>query len=431
MLRRALWLFALLSACSSEPQPHRDAAAPDASAVLDGAASSDAAIAADASPRDAAMTPHCSDAGCFGPIPNAGETVDLLFIVDNSYSMIEEQAALRREFPRLIQKLVSGDHDGDGKPEHTAVRNLHVGVVSSSMGGDPRTIGCGGFGDDGLLQHAGNLAHDPALQCAATYPTFLSYTDGRPPVDQLAHDFGCIASLGTAGCGFEQHLESALKALWPADDPRLSFRSTLDPTYTTGHGNRENAGFVRTAAGGFNSTLGIVVVADEDDCSTANPDIFLSAPADAGNAFTDKPLNLRCFYNPEQLLPLERFLFGFRNLDAAHVVFAGIVGVPVDLVDSAARAKVDFSDESARDAYYDHVLVDTRMKNQLDPASDTGMGAQRLLPACTSMLGKADPARRFVELAKRFGESALVQSICGDSFGPPLDRVVEQIVGPD
>jgi hypothetical protein len=203
--------------------------------------------------------------------------------------MIEEQAALRREFPRLIQKLVSGDHDGDGTPEHAVVSNLHLGVVSSDLGGDPRTRGCEGLGDDGLLQHVGNQAKDPALDCAASYPTFLAYSGGRPAIDQVARDFGCIASLGTAGCGFEQHLESALKAVWPADDPRLSFIATRGPAITSGHGNRENAGFVRSNAAGYDSTLGIVVVADEDDCSVADPEILNQDTFDAGNPFGDEP----------------------------------------------------------------------------------------------------------------------------------------------
>ena len=41
------------------------------------------------------------------------DKVDLLFVVDNSGSMREEQTALRAQFPRLIQVLTSGDRDGD------------------------------------------------------------------------------------------------------------------------------------------------------------------------------------------------------------------------------------------------------------------------------------------------------------------------------
>ena len=38
--------------------------------------------------------------------------LDLLFVVDNSASMHQEQAALRREFPRLVEVLTTGDRDG-------------------------------------------------------------------------------------------------------------------------------------------------------------------------------------------------------------------------------------------------------------------------------------------------------------------------------
>lgn len=432
MVRRLLSCLlsaSMLSACSGEPQrrPMRDGGPTEAGAIDGGVPAKDAET--DARPRDPS---RCADAGCFGPIDTRNSVVDLLFVVDNSGSMLAEQAALRREFPRLIQKLITGDHDGDARPDHAAVSDVHIGVVSSNMGADNRTRGCEGQGDDGVFQHRGNLAGDTSLNCAASYPTFLAYSNGKPAIDQVARDFGCIASLGTAGCGFEQHLEAALKAVWPADDPRLSFAASTDPTLTPGHGNDENLGFVRTLAAGRDSTLAIVVVADEDDCSAADTQIFNQDPVDAGNPYGDKPVNLRCHYNQKALLPLERYLFGYRNVGAARVVFAGIVGVPVDLVDTATRAKVDFSDVQARNAYYDKILADPRMQEQVDPASDRGfgLGPEKLLPACSSSLGTADPARRFVELAKRFGEGALIQSLCGD-FGPPLDKVVDQIVGPD
>ena len=38
---------------------------------------------------------------------------DILFVIDNSGSMREEQAALVREIPKLIRILTSGDRDGD------------------------------------------------------------------------------------------------------------------------------------------------------------------------------------------------------------------------------------------------------------------------------------------------------------------------------
>jgi hypothetical protein len=421
----SFWLgwFALLAACSSE-RPG------DGGVSLDAAPrdAGDAAARADADPEPPV---GCRDGGCLGSIDLDGGVTDLLFVVDDSNSMGEEQLALRREFPRLIEKLVSGDHDRDGKPDHATADDLHIGVVSSNLGGHGRTIGCMGDGDDGLLLSIGNRARDSSLECAGGYPTFLSYRDGSPELPKLASDFGCIAALGTAGCGFEQHLESALKALWPADDLRLTFMANFQAEVTTGHGNRANAGFVRTLARGYAASLVVVVVADEDDCSTSEPAIFSQEPVDAGNPFGATPVNLRCHDYADRLLPLERYLFGYRNLGSARVVFAGIVGVPVDLVDTAARAKVDFADARARDAYYDGLLADPRMQERPDLESDVGSGPRQLEEACKSTLGRAAPARRFVTLAKRFGANALIQSICGDSFGPPLDRVVETIVGPD
>lgn len=415
----SFWLgsLALLAACSSE-RPRNDAG-----------------ITSDAPPRDAGdsgaradadLVPQvgCRDGGCLGAIDLDSGVIDLLFVVDDSASMSQEQEALRREFPRLIEKLVSGDHDGDGRPDHTAVEDLHIGVVSSNLGADAYP-GCLGDGDDGLLLNIGNRAGDATLDCAGDYPEFLSYRDASPDLGKLAADFGCMAALGTAGCGFEQHLESALKALWPADDLRLTFMANLQTGVTTGHGNRENAGFVRTLERGYAATLVVLVIADEDDCSTGDPAIFSRTSAVGAS------IDMRCHENADRLMPVERYLFGYRNLGSARVVFAGIVGVPVDLVDTAARAKVDFTDARARDAYYDALLADPRMQERPDPESDIGSGPRYLAAACTSGLGRAAPARRFVSLAKRFGANALIQSICGDSFGPPLDRVVQTIAGPD
>src|SRR5688572_25247262 len=60
------------------------------------------------------------------------DKIDLLFVVDNSASMAEEQASLREQFPRLISVLTTGERaDGSTFP---AARELHLGVVSSDMG---------------------------------------------------------------------------------------------------------------------------------------------------------------------------------------------------------------------------------------------------------------------------------------------------------
>ena len=60
--------------------------------------------------------------------------LDILFVVDNSPSMIEEQQALATSFPRMIDALATLD---DGLP------NLHIGVVTSDLGTSGWRLLCG------------------------------------------------------------------------------------------------------------------------------------------------------------------------------------------------------------------------------------------------------------------------------------------------
>ncbi|HKU37953.1 MAG TPA: hypothetical protein VJR89_07395, partial [Polyangiales bacterium] len=208
------------------------------------------------------------------------DKVDLLFVVDNSNSMLEEQAALNQQFPRLIRTLTSGVRP-DGRP-FPAVKNLHLGVVSSDMGlaGIPSVTGCDpNGGDDGVLQHVGR-----GPGCSASYPSFLTFENGSSDPEQAARDFACIATLGTGGCGIEQQLEAGLKALWPkaytdkdgnvrtGKDNPISFLSTTEPG-RWGHGDGAmtqggNAGFLRNDQREGQSLIAIIVVSDEEDCSS-------------------------------------------------------------------------------------------------------------------------------------------------------------------
>ena len=99
------------------------------------------------------------------PVTNI-DKVDMLFMVDNSNSMREEQAALRTQFAQLIEVLTTGDRDGDGVNDFPPAKDLHLGVVSSDMGllGVDGVDDCSGLGDDGILQHAPST--DPALTVA-------------------------------------------------------------------------------------------------------------------------------------------------------------------------------------------------------------------------------------------------------------------------
>ncbi len=182
--------------------------------------------------------------------------IDILFVVDNSKSMDEEQRSLRRNFPEFVRVLESiGD-----------LPDLHLGVVSSDVGTAPYAVGdCEGNGDDGLLQLP--AACQP-LTDGARYIIDLADPDapgGRTvnfATATLAEQFGCMAELGYGGCGFEQHFESMRRAL-----------------------DGRNGDFLRDDA-----FLAVIFIQDEDDCSAFDRAVFDKDDPDLG------PLaNFRCF----------------------------------------------------------------------------------------------------------------------------------------
>ena len=215
------------------------------------------------------------------------DKVDLLFAIDNTETMGEEQAALAATFPRLIQRLATGDGFAPAK-------DIHLGVVSTDLGaiGANGFTGCEGLGDDGIML---NTPSPSIGSCQASYPRFLSYVAGISSPEQTARDFGCVASLGTVGCPLRQPLESALKALWPRHDPmavngvnRIKFLPDADGFGEDGQGDGPNLGFLRNDPTMGLSVIAIVVVTDGDDCSSLDPGSLAPLTADDS---TD--LNLR------------------------------------------------------------------------------------------------------------------------------------------
>ena len=73
--------------------------------------------------------------------------VDLLLMVDNSSSMADKYGNLALSLPSLIKALTNPDLDATGKPKTQAATDLHVGIITSSLGShgtsacDPATYG--------------------------------------------------------------------------------------------------------------------------------------------------------------------------------------------------------------------------------------------------------------------------------------------------
>ena len=315
--------------------------------------------------------------------------VDILVVVDNSMSMAEEQASLASSFPLLIESLLMPpDLDGDTIPDHVPVKDLHIGVVSSDMG-------TGGYpvdscpdpidGDNGELQHTPN----PTIPgCETVYPTYLSYESEEPDVpaiDLMATGSGCIATLGTDGCGWEQPLKAAARAL-------------ID------HRDGVNAGFLRP-----DSILTVLFVTDEEDCSVASGSegIFDTLDSSLGH------MDLRCHNHPYTVEPIDTYISVFQSLraDPEKLVLAFIVGVP--------QTEQCEGSGDAIPGCLDHP----------DMIERVDMPTTSILPACSSPTGSAPPGRRFVEIAEFFGEAALVQSICRDDLGPAIQALADRLHG--
>jgi hypothetical protein len=444
----------------------RDADAPSELPDAGGSeAPADAAADATRAPDGA---PSCRTAD--GRTPD----VDLLFVIDNSGSMAEEQQKLARRLPELLGVLATGNRDGKravaGEPTDFApAQTIHVGVISTDLGVNlaPPIESCGGasfhaaapdpanttssvrsmplngerldkpFGDQGALQtstvvaEAGiwarpygtlfstpvSLVVEPDPSCAAVRPgaPYLEYTAGDQ-FESVQHAFSCIAKLGKNGCGLEQQLESTLKALAPSS---VAFSRN---TYGQGTAPGLNAGFLRDDA-----VLAIVIVSDEEDCSI--PDESSDLFNRNSISFQPGDINTRCGKPENQrfLHPVQRYVDGLRALKSEdkqeRIVVASITGLPLakNLDGKAAHQGM---------AELEAILARPDMQFAVRP-SNISVQDEEPLPTCESAQGdgSAAPGRRLLQLAQAFGDNGVAASICEDDYGAMVALLGERIAG--
>jgi len=345
------------------------------------------------------------------------DTLDLLFVVDNTPSMAATQADLAQQLPQMVRALTTGDVDFDGKLEFTPVVDIHFAVISTDMGASGITglADCGDdtgrpLGDDALFMS--NVSRAPLLgrPCEPT-PDFLAFDAAIDEMerDQLFHGAGCLSLVGTAGCRHVMPLEAALKALWSKADGSVLFFSGV------GHGVDAQPTFLRA-----NALLGIIVVTDGDDCSSRDVSHF--TPAE--QLMPDDPLasierNERCVRAADHLHPLSRYEREFGELKAGllgRVFFGVIAGVPTDRAADVSSRLIP----AQREIGYRALLDDPRMQQVIDPA--TPLGAREYTKVC----GQAVPARRLAELAHRLDQHASLASIC-DSLVSPMAEMTSSL----
>ncbi len=178
-----------------------------------------------------------------GADEKAGECqkMDILFVVDDSGSMEEEQSNLAKNFPKFVDKLNAFTTKSGAKLDwRIAVTTTGRDVkYTVALPGSPQAFPFDEKGDNGAFRTGG--------KCGGS----KRWIDKSDP--DAVSTFTCRAKVGTGGPGFEM--------------PLLTTKLALSDRMADG----TNAGFLRDDA-----LLAIVILTDEDDCSREDNDFTVS-----------------------------------------------------------------------------------------------------------------------------------------------------------
>ena len=393
---RWLWLAGFMAAASAGACGSTPLQAADAGGGGAGGASSDAS-------SDAAT----GAGGASPPIewkltPANERQLDILFMVDNSQSMVPLQAKLNASFPAFASLL---------KALPLGLPDLHLAVISSDTGPgkyDLPSYHCAFGGDRGQFQS------QPRANCAlpplAAGNTFLSASANQSVKNytgDIIDAFTCIAALGDQGCGFEGQLKSVR---WALDPSRVPI---------------QNPNFLRDGA-----TLVVILVTNEDDCSL--PD--------------DSDL-----VDPTQTLMSSALgpLWSYRCNEFGHLcnVNGTLQSPPRGAATSLEGCVSNDSPTGKLTKIADEIAFLKTLKrdpNQLIVAAITGPATPysiemiqqgmdvephpSVVHSCMQSAGEyADPAIRLKQWVDAFGVNGILASICDASFTAPLQTIAAKI----
>jgi len=374
--------------------------------------------------------------------------VDILFVIDNSSSMLAAQNNLAAGIENLVSVLETSPFGTDYRIGITTTDNGNPWCAGGAEEGRLVATSCQGRLTDFVVE--GSAVDDSSGACTSTcahpaleiVPTRTSGDPSLAPRPWFENHFGqtnigggvsfvealgCALPQGASGCTFEAPLESMWKAL---------IRSTIsdDPSHK----------FLRDGA-----SLAVVFLTDGTECSydpvheeVFSPQgsrVFWSDPEaetptaavcwnagvrcegyDAGEYTTcapqDHDTGEDTYYSEHPVLyPIERYLDLLKELEQnkkqahpdAEVLVTLIAGVPTDY--PATPIRYPRTSEGSANPNF---------------VSDFGIG-----PGCVSGVTDAVPPVRLAELAREFGlNTNNVFSVCGADYGPVLRNVGEEIV---
>ena len=211
----------------------------------------------------------------------ATDKIDLLFMIDNSISMADKQQIMADAVPVLLERLIRPrciDENGNptggvistsgdcatGAPEFPPVQDIHVGIITSSLGHHGSHDVCSDSTGDRTPDDKAQLLGSVRSGVPGNESGFLSWQPGDD-IDTLAANFADqVHAAGEYGCGYEAQLESWYRFLVdpePVDamdnDDVNSVRVGTNNTVLA-----QRAEFLRP-----DSLLAIIMLTDENDCS--------------------------------------------------------------------------------------------------------------------------------------------------------------------
>jgi hypothetical protein len=385
------------------------------------------------------------DDGPIDPPPGSAEValslyrgVDVLFVIDDSGSMGEEQAALARGIDAFLAGLsdfrIGFTTTDNGNPWCSGTTAEGGELVLSSCRsrlGDFAAAGAD-VSDEACLSQCAEAWTDipitPTTTASDPNPRPRPWIEGEavsigtnlPRDMSVEQAFRCFAPQGIAGCGFEQPLESAYKA-----------------SLRWGTEGEDAFGFMRREA-----LLAVVFVTDEADCSynPAHESIFLpegnqifwsdpeaAAPTsavcwNAGVACSGGPgvydechaVDLDGDGNGVEgasaddlavMRPMNRYIEAFQEIENAKQRISPNHEVLVSLIAGVANdGTIPYADTAADPVFQ----------------SDFGIG-----PGCQSATTRAVPPVRLAELAGAFqvGVTQNRFSVCNDDYSVALEAI--------
>lgn len=220
--------LSLFTACAVDPR-----GAGEAEAGATGSSADDAGEGDDGQAETGDGPEDRLDVGTPTPAEPCSK-VDILFVIDDSNSMEDEQDALIAAFPSFVADIES---------KLSSVASYHVGVVTTDTY-HHNAPGCTGLGD--LVTRTGGEGSSD--EDCAPFASGLRYIDESEP--DLAAKFACAAQVGTRGMPVEAQVGAILHAVNPVN----------------GLPKNCNMGFIRPDA-----LLVVVLISDEDDASSCYP----------------------------------------------------------------------------------------------------------------------------------------------------------------